>query len=119
MRTSLAVALRFRRRRGRLHRLNRIDLRQHLRQLALQIELGLLVIRVRKLANSKFKLKIAQVFVNLRLAFFQVGRRRDWWCFGHILRPDEQGKEHCADRDEHSYRQNHSSSFSTSLSIWS
>jgi len=69
MRTRFAVALWFRgRSNDRLYRLDRIDLRQDLRQLSLQIELGLLVIRVREFADAKLKLKIAEVLVNLGLA---------------------------------------------------
>ncbi len=58
--------------------LHRVDLRQHFRQFALQIHFGLLVIGVRQLAQAKLKLQVAQVFVDLRLALFQVrgGRYR-------------------------------------------
>ncbi len=92
---------------GLLRRLQRIDLRQHARQLALQVQLGLLVVGVGQLAQPVLELQIAEVLVDLRFAVFQVRRGRYRSGFGNILVANEQRErdrshhqDNC-DRDHH------------------
>ena len=80
--------------------LDAVHFGHHAGQFALQIPLGLLVVLVGELAQTVFKLQVAQVFVDGGFALVQMLEGRNRFRLGQILGPDRQDEDDRADGDQ-------------------